>query len=369
MFFLSSIAFYLATYSLLPTLPLILRSRGAGPTEIGLVIGAFTATALLLRAPMGKVLARTPAVVLLRRGQAVIVLAFLVNLAPWGVLPLLFGRIIQGLGFAAFNTAAYVYLSEIAGPSRRAEYVSLFGLCANVAMALAPAAGALILAKLGASGLFALGALLAGVGTLIVPTDQTPPLAGGTFQWWEGAVWRPTAAMFGLSLAYGTVMAFVPLAVRGAGLGHGWLFFTTYAGAIIATRLTTRRLIDRGERLHWVFGGIASVFAGVSLLSVSGSWTGFLAAAALFGLGVGCTHPPLMVYVLESVPEERRGGAAAMGTSAFDAGAAVGPALGGWVAGRFSYGASFAVSAGLLAALLLPLWLGYRTDARKPRTR
>ncbi|MBI5444213.1 MAG: MFS transporter [Deltaproteobacteria bacterium] len=358
MFFVSAFAFFAAGYTLVPTLPLILHDRGATPAQVGLVMGAFTGASLLLRAPVGRILARESPLPLLRWGQLALGLGFAAYFVPGGLWSPLAGRVIQGIGFAAFNTAAYVYLAELAGPSRRAEYMSLLGLSANVAMGLAPAVGSLLLGRVGETGLFTAGAAACGLSLLCLPRGRVAPAAGGRAAWFDPLAWRPAAAMLGLALAYGTVMVFVPLAIRGAGLSGGWLFFTVYAAAIITTRLSTRRALDRGGRRKWIFGGSATVAVAVGLLALSSTWPLFLAAAVLFGAGVGTSHPTLMAYILECVPPERRSAAAAMATSAFDAGLAGGAALAGWLAGSFSYSVSFASAAVLLVVLFSPLALG-----------
>lgn len=354
-FFLSTVLFNAAGYTLLPTLPLILYGRGASPAEVGVVMGAFTAAALLLRAPVGSLLARRAPEPLLRWGQAAMGAGFLAYLLPQGLAPALAGRLLQGFGLAAFNTSAYVYLAEIAGPGRRGEFISLFGLAANLAMGLAPAAGSLLLDHGGETVLFGAGLALSAAGLWAVPRSALPPAGGAAARLWEPDAWRPSAAMLGFAAAYGTVMVFVPLAVAEASLPHGWLFFTGYSAAIVAARLATLRALDRGHRLRWTFGGLAAVLASLAVLALASTWPGFLLAAFLFGAGVGTGHPSLMAHILESVPSSRRSGAAAMGAAAFDAGAAGGAALAGWVATRLSYSASFGASAALMAALLLPL--------------
>ncbi|MBI5016374.1 MAG: MFS transporter [Deltaproteobacteria bacterium] len=366
-FLLSAVLFNAAGYVLLPTLPLILHGRGSGPAQVGLVMGSFTAAALLFRAPVAALLTRTAPEPLLRWGQGAILLGFAAYLVPAGLPPVLVGRVVQGIGLAAFNTSAYLYLAELAGPGRRAEFVSLFGLAANVAMGLAPAAGSLLLDHGGEVALFAVGLVVSAAGIATVPRTHLAPAGGAVARLWEPDAWRPTAAMLGFATAYGTVMVFVPLAVAGAGLSQGWLFFSGYAVAVITTRLTTRRVLDRGGRLPWAFGGSTAVIAALALLALARSWPTFLAAAFLFGSGVGTGHPSLLVYILESVPAQRRSGAAAMGAAAFDAGTAGGAAIAGAVASHLSYAAAFGASAALFLVLLLPLGLkAARTKSTRP---
>lgn len=355
MFFFATFVFYAAGYMLLPTLPLVLTARGAGAAEVGGVMGAFTATALLFRAPVGAMLARRGAARFLLAGQAAVAAGFLAYLAA-GVWPILVGRAVQGVGLALFNTAAYVYLSRKGGQARRAEMISLFGLAANVAMAVAPAAGSLLRQNFGDTVLFLSGCALALAGLAATPRDTGPaPAAGGVPRLWEPRAWRPAAAMLGLAGGYGTVMVFVPLAVRHAGLDHGWMFFSAYAASIIIVRLATRRLLDRGPRLAWSLAGSALIAAALAALAVAGSWSAFFVAAVLFGLGVGMGHPSLMAYLLETVPESHRSGAAALGTAAFDLGTAGGAALAGLVADSVSIPVAFAATIFISLLGWLPL--------------
>lgn len=355
MFFVATFVFYAAGYMLLPTLPLVLTARGAGAAEVGVVMGAFTATALVFRAPVGAMLARRPAAGFLIAGQAVVAAGFLAYLVG-GVWPVLVGRAVQGVGLALFNTAAYVYLAAKGGQARRAEMISLFGLSANVAMAAAPAVGSLLREQFGDTALFLTGGALALAGLAATPRATGPaPAGGGAPRLLEPRAWRPAAAMLGLAAAYGTVMVFVPLAVRHAGLDHGWMFFSAYAASIIATRLATRRLLDRGARLAWAFAGSALIAAALGALALAASWSAFFAAALLFGLGVGMGHPSLMAYLLETVPEGRRSGAAAVGTAAFDLGTAGGAALAGFVADSVSIPTAFAAAIALSLLGWLPL--------------
>ena len=165
----------------------------------------------------------------------------------------------------------------------------------------------------------------------------------------------PSIAMLGLAVAYGTVMVFVPLAMHHQGLTHGWLFFTMYSVGIILTRLITRRALDRGQRLHWAYGGAALIVAGVILLAVATHWAVFGAAAVVFGIGIGTGHPSLMAYIMETVPATRRAAATAMATSAFDAGTAGGAAVAGLIAEVLSFSAAFSAVAVVFVLLMSPL--------------
>ena len=358
MWYFSAFVFFSSGYLLLPTLPLILQDRGASTVEVGVVMGAFTLVAVLVRIPVGTMLAHGLPSRLLRGGQAMGAMGYLAFLAYPGIWPLLAGRILQGMGLGAFTTAAYVHLDDHGGPQRRGEFISLFGLTANMAMAIAPAAGALLLLHAGHQGLFAAGLALGVLGLLTVPrspsTSTAAPRSTGELAW-DLRAWQPASSMLGLALAYGLTMVFVPIAMVEAGAGQSWYFYSVYAAVIMGTRITTRRRLDRGRRQTWIIWGTAAIAVALLLLSSAGGPIMFTWAALFFGLGVGIGHPSLMAYALEAARPSARGGATAMSTAAFDGGIAAGAILGGWVTQQWSLSAAFLLVAVLMGVLLLPI--------------
>ncbi len=364
MFFFVAFVFFAAGYILLPTLPVILHGRGASPLEVGIVMGSFTAAAVLLRGPAARLLGRVSPRRMLSMGVLLVGLGFAAYIPP-SLYSSIAGRLVQGAGLAAFSTAAFLYLEQLGGPARRAEYISLFGLSANVAMSMAPAAGSLLRETAGEYGLYALGAGLCAAGVLAVPPGPSAAPAKGS-GFWTPAAWRPSLALLGFALGYGAVVVFVPVAMERRGVAHGWTFFSFYAVWIIATRLLTRRLLDRGTRARWNAAGSAATLIALGILARAQSLSWFLVAAAFFGVGVGMSHPTLMALALESAPADQRSAATTMSTSAFDSGIALGAALAGLLADHFSIAWAFLLNGALLALLMLPLHAPPRRKAAAP---
>jgi MFS family permease len=362
MFFLSAFVFFAGAYILLPTFPLILQGREANPAQVGLIMGSFTAAAVVLRIPAGRLLSRVSPIKLLLWGQLATGVGYLLYFPQGLALPIA-GRILQGAGLALFTTAAYLYLERHGGLTRRAEYISLFGLSANAAMALSPAAGSLLWQHLGENALYLFGMLLAAVGWFTVPRAPMTPQPSGKRGIWEARALRPSIALFGMALGYGAMLVFTPIAMERRLVPDPWLFFSIYAMVIIMTRIATRRLLDRGSRTAWTGVGSTLMLLGLVILAPADTLTTFLAAAACLGLGVGMSHPSLMALALESAPAEGRGAATAMSTAAFDAGVAIGAILSGAIADRFSLAAAFLTIAALFAAFMLPLF--WTADARR----
>ncbi len=363
MFFVSAFLFFASSYLLLPTLPVILQQRGATPSEVGLVMGAFTAAAVLLRGPVGSLVDAVTPRRMLRVGLALTALGFLPYFLP-GVFAMVPGRILQGLGLAAFSTASYLYLDSLGGPARRAELISLYGLSANVAMSIAPAFGSLLVEHGNEAALYVTGVVLALGSLSVVPVlrkhasvepvsrESVSASEAGRRDW---RVWRPALAMLGLAVAYGSIMVFVPIAIERQGAEDGWVFFSTYGAAIMTTRISLRRRINAGSRYPWIWGGCAAIVLALVWLIFARSLFMFAVAAVFFGAGVGLAHPTLMALCMEWVSQRARAHATAIATAAFDGGIAGGAAFSGWIAGLGGVRAAFVAVAILFVLGLLPL--------------
>jgi MFS family permease len=275
-FYSSSFFFFAASYILLPTLPLILSGYGKSPAEVGVIMGAFTAAAVLLRFPTSRLLASASGTQVLRAGHATLTIGFALYFAAPYLGPLLAARLIQGAGLAFFSTAAYLYLDRIGGSARRAELISLYALSANVAMAVGPLFGSLVWRHGGEYALYAFGAALALAGLLLSPRVTEPSAAPRDRSMWEPAALPGSIALFGLALSYGTVMVFVPLAMEAAPQAR--------IGA--ATALCTAAF-DAGIALGAALCGFIAAVAGLR--------AGFLTIGLLFAAALGALAYPWLV--------------------------------------------------------------------------
>ncbi len=81
---------------------------------------------------------------------------------------LLFGlRILQTAGYVAFTTAATALVADLASPDRRGVALAVFGIAANVAMTLTPAAVDAGLAALTLRGVFWLAGALSALAAVL----------------------------------------------------------------------------------------------------------------------------------------------------------------------------------------------------------
>jgi MFS family permease len=136
---LSTVAIFTSFYFLLVTLPIYILQLGGTESQIGLIIGVFTISAVLLRPFMGREVDRRGRKNMLLAGSLVFLLSMLLYNYTTSVTTLLLLRVFHGIGWGAATTAASTLIADIAPPSRRGEAMGIYGMSSNVAMAVGPA--------------------------------------------------------------------------------------------------------------------------------------------------------------------------------------------------------------------------------------
>jgi MFS family permease len=363
---LACFAFYGSFFVLLPTLPIYLRRLGASDGAIGIGMGCFAITSMLLRPWTGWGTDRWGRRPFMLAGVTVFLLAPIGYALSAGVLVFVMVRLVHGAGMALFPTAATALVADLAPPARRGEFIGLFGTAGSIAMALGPITGVELVARLGFGGLFAVSAAIAvaAVGltattreTLSAPSAAPFTLASTI----SGPALGPSLAIGCLMLTYGALVTFLPLHAQRLGVNPG-IFFLVYALVLTVTRGPAGRLSDRFGRAPVAATGLALAAVALIVLALG---TGALALAvvgALYGLAGGIAQPALMAWCVDVVAPADRG--RAMGTffTALELGIAIGAMSSGLSVARWGFAATFLVTAGVaLAGAVVPL------AGRRPR--
>lgn len=347
-------AFYLSFYLLLATLPLYARDLGIAESWIGLIIGIFAASSMIVKPVAGWAADRYGRRPVMLVGAALFLASSL--LYPWSqsVAALLAVRLLHGAGMGLYPTGSAAIVADIAPAARRGEAMGLWGAAASIALATGPLAGVEISARLGFPALFAISAAVA-LGALVVtpairetlPARTAVPFRPGALM--SGAVLHPCLVLFGLMATYGLQVAFLPIHAQAQGTNPG-LFFLALALVVALVRGAAGRLSDRIGRGPVAAGGLALVTVSLIVLAVgAGPWPLAL-AGLLYGLGFGTAQPALMAWAVDLVPVVERG--KAMGTyyTALELGISVGAIGSGYLAARIGFPAVFTAAAALSVA-------------------
>jgi MFS family permease len=357
---LSNLALLVSVQLLLPTLPLYLQTIGGSRRDVGIVMSAYTISAMFMRAVAGWLSDRWG-----RRNVMIVGLAMILAVTVFyrfaDSVPLVATiRALHGLAFGLAGTAMGAIAADSLPLARMAEGIGYFGLTVPLSMGIAPMIGIFLAGKYGYSGLFtvvssmALATLLCGFPVKSVRIDRTSqsrsrgasPLSGFV----ERAALLPSLIMFFLSLVNGAVAYFIALYAHSLNIGNVGLFFASNSLFMIMSRPLSGRWADRGGTGPVVGIGFLALFAGTIVIGFSHQIVGFLVAGALMGMGSGFSIPTLQALAVRHVPADRRGAATGTYFAAFDMGFGVGALVWGFVAELTSYRTMY-------LATLLPLAL------------
>jgi MFS family permease len=362
----STFLFYVSFQLILPVVPLYAAELGGRETQVGLIIGVFAFTSMFIRPLAGWLADRVGRRPLVRLGSAVFAVASLAYPAVGGIGTLLLLRVFHGTGMGVGPTAATVVVTDVSPPERRGEAMGVFGLTMTAGTVFAPFLGVELLRRAGFAWTFfvsaALGALALAVAWALPETRPTAAASMARLSLTPRALFSrralyPCVMVVALHFTMGAVFSFVPLFATRADLGNPGLFFTVFALAAVVVRGAAGRLADDLGRRLVAVPSLALAGLGLAGLARADSLAWLLAAAVLYGVGLGAGQPALMAMTTDRVRAEERG--RAMGTfyTAWELGIASGSVLLGACAARWGFPAMWWAAAAVA-------WAGACAGAR-----
>jgi MFS family permease len=361
----ATFAYFVGVGALLPVLPLFVKDRlGGGSVAVGLAIGSFSVSALLLRPLAGRLGDRRGRRALIVGGAVVVAVAVAgYNLAT-GMVVLIGFRLLTGVGEAFFFTGAATAINDLAPDERRGEAVSFFSLALWGGIAVGPVLGETIL---GRSNFHLVWWLTAGTGmvaaalALRIPDtrtrdDEDPPDDARTSTLFHPAAVIPGFVASSAVWGFSAFAAFVPLYSIQLGMKGSEFVFATYSVVILGIRSIGRKLPDRlGSRITSRIAMVCSI-AGLGVMATWPSVAGLFAGTAVFAVGQALLFPGLMTLAIGRAPRSEMGAVVGTFTAFFDLAYGLGAVSLGAVAAGLGYRGAFATGsavAGAGLALLL----------------
>lgn len=349
-----------------PLLPLLARELGASAPMVGVVVAASTVTGVFLKLPAGTVsdvIGRLP---LLMTAAVIFALLPFSYLRLGSLTALVAIRFVHGSATAIMGPVMSATISDLAPPTRRATWLSLYSTIQGAGQAIGPVLAGMFIAR----GRFDLAFLLAGIialaGPVLIasPTMRSPlPSSAKTMGWHqftsgiveviaERRILVASIAHAFYFIINGTLNAFLPLfAADRIGLGAmqiGWLF-----GLQTVTTLAIRPAIgaasDRLGRRGAITVGLIACAASVFAISLSRSPPQLYVAVLLYAVSVAITTAATSAYITDVAPRSRFGTAHGVFGTIYDVGDAAGPLVGGLLVQAWGYAPTFQLMATLAA--------------------
>ncbi len=353
----------------LPTIPLFVESLGGNERLIGLVIGIFTFSALIVRPFAGQALET--------RGRRFVFLlgliVFIFTVGSFGFMTsifLLFAmRIIQGGGWGLSTTASGTIATDLIPAKRRGEGMGYYGLFGNIAIAIGPALGLILAGVISFKQLFMICGFLGLIAWLLASIIQYKQIESAPrlvakptsrkFEIYEKSAIQPAILVFFITVTFGGIATFLPLYTVQQGVSGIQWYFVIYAVSLMVTRLYAGQIYDRkGHQVIYIPSALLITIAMLLLAWLPNNTVLFI-AAILYGLGFGSVQPALQAWAVEKAADNRKGMANATFFSFFDLGIGIGAIVFGQIGYWLDYRSIYmtAASSVFISILIYIVWL------------
>ncbi|WP_099351812.1 MFS transporter [Fredinandcohnia onubensis] len=362
---ISNFFIFLGFQMTLPTIPLFVEHLGGNEQLIGLVVGIFTFSALLIRPFAGHQLEIRGRRFVYLLGLAI----FVLSVGTYGIISsllfLFLFRMVQGIGWGFSTTASGTIATDLIPAKRRGEGMGYFGLFGNIALAIGPSLGLTLAGTISYTKLFSICAILGLVALILssrIHYKKIEPVKENPRKWdfYEETALPPSILLFFITVSFGGIAAFLPLYTLQKGISGIEWYFLLFAVALMISRTFAGRLYDlKGHRAVFAPGAFSIVLAMLLLAWLPSSLVLYI-AAFIYGLGFGALQPALQAWAVQTAPDNRKGMANATFFSSFDLGVGIGAIAFGQIAYLLGYQSIYIASAisVLISILLYFTWIG-----------
>jgi len=332
--FFAQFAFSSVYCILIPTFPIYLSGKGSPEAEIGLLIGVFSVSSLILRPFIGRALLRIPERKFMIYGTILYTFSCIAYLFASPFWPLFIVRILHGIGLASFSTAAFTLIANISPEAHRGQSLGYYYLAINFAFVLAPYFGMLLINQFNFSILF-LVCIALSLGSLMITTrlsrEQGTPVENPSTKkqpFLSREALPPAMMAFMVNIVWGAMTAFFPLYALSHGVSNPGLFFGLLAIIHVVGRALGGRIFDLYSREKVIFPCLIAYILSMFILAFSKTLPMFMLVAVIWGIGNAFLYPTLVAYALDHA---RSSPGPAMGT--FSAIADLGSGMGSVIMG------------------------------------
>ncbi|MEE6282274.1 MFS transporter [Georgenia sunbinii] len=352
--------------ALLSVVPLWAASAGSTATGVGATTTAMMAATAATQLAMGPLLRRLSLRRMLTGGALVMTLATPFYLLSAELVPVLVVSAVRGVGFALLVVAGSALVAEIVPAQRLARGAAAYGLAAGLPQLVALPLGVWVAQRWSFTPVFVAATVLALVavplGAALTAGGEKgsggarpdPGGGGGGAAVTLRPLVAPALVFFTLTMGFGGIVTFLPLAVPDAATAPAALFVASLCMLVgrMAAGMAGDRLTAGRQLLPGALVGAAGM-VGIALGTTAGGGAWVAVGAGLFGLGLGIVQNDSLVLILGRAGPGRHGTASAVWNFAYDGGTGAGAVLLGAVVAGADYPWAFAASA-LVIAVVAP---------------
>jgi MFS family permease len=303
--FIAQLAFTSIIQLLIPTFPIYLQKLGSTEIEIGALVGVLGLASMVARPLVGRALMKMREKTFMVAGSIIFTIGSIGYLLVPPFWPLLLVRFFQGVGFGCFHTASTTYVVSISAVENRARIIGYFALTMNIAGAIAPPVGVILISRFGPNHLFLVCSAVSLCMLLVSACLGRSPVLPTHDSVTEKIVLLnrkalPPSVIGSLGLfVWASLTTFFPLYALKQGVANPGLFFTVMAIMLILSRVLGGRIFDVPDKRIVILPCIVGFVVAMVLLSFSRTQPMFLIVAAIWGVGHAFLMPSLITYALE----------------------------------------------------------------------
>lgn len=367
------LGFFIASGMFLPSTPRFTADAlGGSDAAVGLVIGSFSVSSILLRPFAGRFADRRGRRLMLIVGSGLQVAAAAGHLVATTIPLLVAMRLLLGAAEAVFFVGALAAATDLAPEHRRGEAVSLISTALYLGVAIGPILAEWLLGQAGYPAVWLVAALisvaavlLSGLAPETLGVDQRGhPGDGSRLLHRRGIV--PGLLVLCGAWGMGAFFAFLPLLADDIGLGGVGGYLAAFALVVVGLRIVGARLPDRFGAARLSGTALVLTATGLSIAGAFPTAGGLWVGTIVFAAGVAFTFPAIVALSVQGVPPAERG--AVVGTTSLflDVAFGVSPATLGILAGVAGYPSTFLVSAAVAAVGAAYLLLRMSSSRGRP---
>ncbi|MEO1624742.1 MAG: MFS transporter [Bacteroidota bacterium] len=360
---------------ILPELPAYLTSLG-GEDYKGLIISLFTITAGASRPFSGKLTDTVGRIPVIFIGTIVCVICSLLYPFLTTVYGFLLLRFLHGFSTGFKPIASTAYTADIVPEQRRGEAMGILGISMNTGSSISPPIGSWIAGNWSMEVMFYASSAVALLSILILlmlkeTLEDRQPFHPRLLLVTKDEVIAPEAIPMAILtgliyLSFGAMLTIVPDQTVALGMSNKGIFFTSFTGCSLLSRLVAGTASDRLGRQPVLQLAVFMMIPSLIYMGMVDSSMHLMIASGCMGFATGMAAPAVFAWTIDAAGAQRRG--VALGTTyiALEIGIGLGAVLSAWLydndASRFGI-TFFWLAGSTLFAFLYLSW--YRLYAAK----